>query len=138
MSQEDVEVVRRAWGASDRGDTEALFALYHPAIVWESHYGPISGAYHGHEGVRQFFREWTDALETFRARAVDFIEVRDRVVVDVRVWARGKGSGAEVEMPQGHLCSVVDGLLTRIELFETKARALEAVGLSEQNAHSDS
>src|SRR5215208_169718 len=106
MSQENTEVVRRAWERSDRGDTEALFALYDPAIVWHSHYGPISGAYHGHEGVRRFFREWTDALETFQARAVEFIAIGDRVVVDVRVWARGKGSGAEVEMPQGQLCKV--------------------------------
>jgi ketosteroid isomerase-like protein len=129
MSQENVEIVRRAWEASDRRDTEALFALYDPAIVWHSHYGPISGSYHRHEGVRQFFREWTDALETFRARAVEFIDAGDCVVVDVRVWARGKGSGVEAEMPQGHLCRVRDGLLIRIEIFETKERALEAAGL---------
>ncbi|MGZ5415431.1 MAG: nuclear transport factor 2 family protein [Aeromicrobium sp.] len=69
MSEEDVQVVRRAWEASDRRDTAALFALYDPAIVWQSHYGPISGSYHGHDGVRQFFREWTDALDAFRAHA---------------------------------------------------------------------
>jgi ketosteroid isomerase-like protein len=128
MSQENLEIVRRAWEATDRGDSEALFALYDPAIVWQSHYGPISGSYHGHEGVRQFFREWTDPLETFHARAEEFIDAGDCVVVDVRVWARGKGSGVEAEMPQGHLCRVRDGLLIRIELFETKDQALDAAG----------
>lgn len=131
MSEQDVEVVRRAWEASDHGDSEALLALYDQDIVWQSHYGPISGSYHGHEGVRQFFREWTDALETFHARAEDFIDVGDCVVVDVRVWARGRGSGVEAEMHQGHLCRVRNGRLIRIELFETKDRALEAAGLGE-------
>jgi uncharacterized protein len=131
MSQQNVEIVRRAWEASDRSDYEALFALYDPAIVWHSHYGPISGSYHGHEGVRQFFREWTDALESFNARAEEFIDAGgDRVVVDVRVWARGRGSGVEAEMSQGHLCKVRNGLLIRIDVFETKDRALEAANLS--------
>lgn len=131
MSEKDVDVVRRAWEASDRRDTEALFALYDPAIVWQVHYGPISGSYLGHDGVRQFFREWTDALDTFHVRAEEFIDAGDCVVIDVRVWARGKGSGAEAEMPQGQLCRVRNGLLTRIELFETKEQALEAAGLEE-------
>jgi ketosteroid isomerase-like protein len=130
MSEEDVDVVRRTWEAADRRDTDALFALYDPAIVWQSHYGPISGSYHGHDGVRQFFREWTDALETFHARAEEFIDADHCVVVDVRVWARGKGSGVEAEMPQGQLFRVRNGLVTHIELFETKERALEAAGIS--------
>jgi uncharacterized protein len=138
MSQENVEVVRRAWEAIDRGDNESLFALYDPNIVWHSHYGPISGSYHGHNGVRQFFREWSDALESFRARAGEFIDADNFVVVDVTIWARGRGSGVETEMPQGHLCTVHNGRLTRVELFESKDRALEAAGLSEQDAHADS
>jgi uncharacterized protein len=131
MSQENVEVVRRAWEAIDRRDNESLFALYDQNIVWCSHYGPISGSYLGHEGVRQFFREWTDALETFRARAEEFIDAGDFVVVGVTVWARGRGSGVEAEMTQGHLCTVQNGRLTRVELFESKDRALDAVGFSE-------
>src|SRR5689334_1070618 len=95
MSQENVEVVRRLWRTQD---TDSIFTFYDPAIIWESHYGPISGAYHGHEGVRQFFREWTDPLETFRAQAETFTDAGERVVVGTRVWARGKGSGVECEM----------------------------------------
>jgi ketosteroid isomerase-like protein len=131
MSQENVELVRRAWEAIDRRDNDSLFELYDPDIVWQSHYGPISGSYHGHAGVRQFFREWAEALESFRARAQEFIDAGDFVVVDVAVWARGRGSGVEAEMPQGHLCTVRNGRLTRVELFESKDKALEAAGLSE-------
>jgi ketosteroid isomerase-like protein len=128
MSQENVEIVRRAWQAPD---LESLFAFYDPAIVWESHFGPISGAYHGHEGVRQFFREWTEPLERFHAAAETFIDAGNSVVVGTRVSARGKGSGVEGEMPQWMVYRLRDGLVIRIDLFETEADALEAAGLSE-------
>jgi ketosteroid isomerase-like protein len=131
MSQENVEIVRRAWEAAERRDTEVVFALYDPDIVWQSHYGPVSGTYHGHEGVRQFFHEWTEALESFRAHAEEFIDAGDSVVVCAMVWARGRGSGVEAEMPQGFLYTVKDGLVTRIEIFEGKERALAAAGLGE-------
>ena len=135
MSQENMEIVRRLWRERD---AKSVFVFYDPAIIWESHYGPISGVYHGHEGVRQFFREWTEPLETFRARAETFIDAGDSVVVATRIWARGKGSGVEGEMPQGMVYSLRNGLVTRVDLYESKRIALEAVGLSEQDAHADS
>ena len=36
MSQENVEVVRRVWEAVERRDNQAVFALYDPAIVWDT------------------------------------------------------------------------------------------------------
>jgi ketosteroid isomerase-like protein len=134
MSQENVEIVRRIWRASDAG---SVLDFYDPAIIWESHFGPISGPYHGHDGVRQFFREWTEPLETFRATAETFVDAGDSVVVDTRVWAKGK-SGMEGEMRQGMVYTLRNGLVTRVDLYESKADALEAVGLSEQDAHADS
>jgi ketosteroid isomerase-like protein len=128
MSQENVEIVRRLWRSQD---TDSIFTFYDPAIIWESHYGPISGAYHGHEGVRQFFREWTDPLETFRAQAETFTDAGERVVVGTRVWARGKGSGVEGEMLQGIVYTLRNGLVIRVDLYETKQIALDAAGLSE-------
>jgi ketosteroid isomerase-like protein len=128
MSQENVEIVQRLWRA---GDAQSVLGFYDPAIIWESHYGPISGAYHGHEGVRQFFREWTEPLETFRAHAETFIDAGDRIVVATRIWARGKGSRVEGEMPQGMVYTLRDGLVTRVDLYESEDMALKAAGLSE-------
>ena len=111
MSQEHVEIVRRAWEASNRGT---------PKHCSRSTTQP-----------RQFFREWTDPLETFRAQAETFIDAGDRVVVGTRVWARGKGSGVEGEMLQGIVYTLRNGLVIRVDLYETKQIALKAVGLSE-------
>ena len=134
MSRENVEVVRRVWEAAERRDNQAVFALYDTAIVWESHdAGPIEGGghYHGHEGVRQFFHDWLESFETYRAQAETFIEAGNKVVVGYRVSGRGKGSGVEIEMARWNVYGIRNGLVIRVELFKTKEEALEAVGLGE-------
>jgi ketosteroid isomerase-like protein len=134
MSQENVDIVRRLWEAAERRDDEAVFALYDPAIVWESHYvGPMErgGVHHGHKGVRQFFRDWLESFDTYEAHAETFIEASDRVVVRYRVSGRGRGSGVEVEMSRWNVYGFANGLVIRVEIFDTETEALEAVGLSE-------
>jgi ketosteroid isomerase-like protein len=121
-------------GGAERRDNQAVFALYDPAIVWESHeVGPIErgGHYHRHEGVRQFFRDWLESFETYRAQAEAFIEAGNEVVVGYRVCGRGKGSGVEIEMTRWNVYGIRNGLVNRVELFKTKEEALEAVGLRE-------
>jgi ketosteroid isomerase-like protein len=139
MSQENVEIVRRVTAAWERRDSEAVFALYDPAIVWKSGAGVIPGTYHGHEGVRQFFREWLEAFETYHAQAEAFIGAGDSVVVGYRGSARGKASGVEIgDWIFWLVYRIRNGLVTHIDTFESKAAALEAVGLSEQDAYADS
>ena len=132
MSQENVEIVRRAWEAWERRDMEALFALYDPAIIWEQRVTPVD-LYHGHEGVRRFFKEWLDPFEAYYAHADEFIAAGDSVVARLRQGGRGRGSGVEVAMPvvwqvyrirDGRVIRVVGGLMDRSE-------ALEAAGLRE-------
>jgi uncharacterized protein len=140
MSKENVEIVRRVWEALERRDTEALFALYDPAIVWDQRAGPteLVGLYHCHEGVRQVFREWLESFDTYHAHADTYIDAgNDVVVVGYRVSGRGKASGAEVDMPRWNVYRIRKALVIRVEVFETKAEALEAAGLSE-DAHTSS
>jgi ketosteroid isomerase-like protein len=142
MSQENVEIVRRIWEASERRDTHAVFALYDPAIVWDfSQAAPVElrGLYHGYDGIRQFFRQWLEPFENFHAEAETFIDAGDSVIVGYRQSGRGKASGAEVEMPAAwSVYRIRNGLVVRIEVFQTKPEALEAAGLSEQDARVDS
>jgi ketosteroid isomerase-like protein len=129
MSEENVEIVRRAWEAWERRDIEAMFALLDPAIVWEMHGGAIElrGLYHGHEGVGQLFQQWLESFETdsYEAHAETFIDAGDNVVVGWRARARGKTSGAEVEMYRWHAYRISNGRVIRIDVFENKDEALE-------------
>jgi ketosteroid isomerase-like protein len=134
MSQENMEVVRRIWGAAERGDDEAVFALYDPDIVWESHHvGPMErgGVHHGHKGIRHFFRDWLESFGSYEAHAETFTDAGDRVVVRYRVSGCGRGSGAEVEMTRWNVYEFANGLVTRVEIFCTEPDAREAAGISE-------
>jgi ketosteroid isomerase-like protein len=83
----------------------------------------------GHDGVRQYFHEWLESFEAHEAPAERFIDAGDDVIVVLRLRGRGKTSGIEVEMARANVYRIRDGLAVRVELFETEAEALEAVGL---------
>jgi ketosteroid isomerase-like protein len=135
MSQEDVELVRAAWEAWEHGDMEAIFEFYDPAIVWDQTHadaGELSGVYHGHDGVRQFLREWLAPFESYYARPEEFIDVGEAVVVRLRQGGRGKQSGADVEMPPyWQVYRLRDGRAVRIEVYSNQSEARKAVGLDE-------
>jgi ketosteroid isomerase-like protein len=114
---------------------EAIFAFYDPDIVWDqTHHetSDVTGAYHGHEGVKTFFRAWMDPFESFHAHAEEFIDAGEAVVVRCRQGGRGKHSGVEVEMPRyWQVYRLRDGRAVRIEVYEDQREALKAVGLEE-------
>jgi ketosteroid isomerase-like protein len=57
MSQENVEVVRRALAALNRRDVEAYLEVASPQIELITPALPLQGPITGHEGIRDFFRE---------------------------------------------------------------------------------
>jgi uncharacterized protein len=135
MSQENVELVRGAWDAWRRRDMDAIFAFYDPEIVWDQTRSGVSGlstTYHGHDGVKEFFRKWLEPFEHFYAQAEEFVGAGDAVVVRVRQGGRGKQSGVEVEMPSyWQVYRLQDGKAIRIEIYVIEREALKAVGLAE-------
>ena len=57
MSQENVEVVRRALAALDSRDVEAYLEVASPQIELITPALPLQGPISGHEGIRDFFRD---------------------------------------------------------------------------------
>jgi ketosteroid isomerase-like protein len=89
----------------------------------------------GREGVLEFFRRFLGTWTDYHAEFDDFVEADGEVVVTVRDGGRGKGSGAVVEREWAQVWTVEEGLMVRFRPFESRAEALEAVGLSEQRPH---
>ena len=133
MSEENVEIVRRAWEASKRHDNDAVFALYDPEVELVAvANSTIDGrAYHGIDGVQEFFRDWLSAFVDFTSEVEEWIDVGAQVIAIVHTYGRGKRSGVPVEIHEAHLWTLRDGKLWRLQTFPTKAEALEAAGLSE-------
>jgi uncharacterized protein len=132
MSQENVEIVRRVYDASLRGETEAVIGQLDPAVradLSERVFNP--DVYEGHDGFRRFLTEIDDVWDDFRLEPLEFIDAGSKVVVSHMVRGRGKESGVEVELPSTSVYTVRDGLVTEVHMYREHSRALEAAGLSE-------
>jgi ketosteroid isomerase-like protein len=138
MSQENVEINRAFIEAWNAGDVDALRALYDPDVIVRPLEGwPEPGPYVGREAV---MRQWEQQRETFDADSLevigDYIDAADRVVVK-QIW-RGVGHGPEANIEVTSVSTFRKGRIIFVEFFWDHAEALEAVGLSEQDAHADS
>jgi len=141
MSKENVERLRVAHEAFLAGKSEFGGELLDPEIEWDASESPVldnSGVYRGTEGVRQYWREWLAAWETVQFE-YELIDVGDRVVALIDQRMRGRSTG--IEVPMGKYAQVYtfrDGLIVHWKLYTKQSDALEAVGLSEQDAHAGS
>ena len=133
MSQENIEIIRRCFEALNRGDREAAKQFADPYCELRTRTGDVAGrAYHGPEGVEQWFADVEESWARIHQIPVRFIEVDDeRSIVVVRFQATGRGSGAEVDQETAPIWSIRAGLVTRIETHATLAEALQAAGMSE-------
>ena len=136
MSQENVEIVRRATEAFSEGGTDAVVdTFWVPEIVWDMTPTGIFGfgVYTGYDEVRAFMAEWFSAFE-FDGWSMEIEELCDRgdkVLSLVRQVGHGTSSGAKVSVEFAQIFSLRAGKIVRIDNYLDRAAALEAVGLSE-------
>jgi ketosteroid isomerase-like protein len=132
MSQENVEIVRRAIVAYNRRDFEAMGALNHPDVEldWSASRGLQAGVYKGWGEVMRMYQTF---LETFQDVVIEpdrFIESGDSVVVPNSAQIRGR-DGIETVARSALVFEVRSGRLARICLYQETSEALEAAGLQE-------
>ena len=123
MPQENVEIVRRAWAF----EGEAL-EHYDPDYVWNR---LDEATVHGLDAALRSFERWKDAWEDLEARAEEFIDAGDQVVVTNYYRGRGLRSGVEVEVRFYDVHTLLNRKIVRTDEFAEREEALEAAGLSE-------
>jgi ketosteroid isomerase-like protein len=137
MSQENVEIVRTLLQGFARRDHERAFDLYDPNIEWDASKteginSDIAGVYHGHEGVRAYWRGWLSAWRDLDFELQDVLDAGDEVVALIhkqRQW--GRHSGIETKMPPYALVFTINnGKVVRWRSFPDQRSALDAVGLA--------
>src|SRR3954471_19516807 len=134
MSQENAELVRRTIGWFNRREIEQALESVRDdfEMDWSNSIGPLKGVYRGRQEVLEAWRSFFDAWDAVEWDPVEIIEVdADRVIVVNHVRMRGLGSGAEVEATGVQLWTISDGKGQRVKLYQSKADALGAAGLSE-------
>jgi ketosteroid isomerase-like protein len=136
MSEENMALARKPIDAINRDDFDALLAFLSPDVVWEALEGVtgIGELYRGRAEVR----EWIDLMLENAEEGSVHIEIEqmtdlgdDRVFIAVVLTARRKGSGVPFEYRTWQIVSFADGLITRRQVFWTRAEALKTAGLRE-------
>ena len=139
MSQENVDLLRRGYEAFSRGDFKGWLAVLDPEVELDERYvAPDAAVYRGHDGVRRWLQRGSEAVEATSFEVLRWFARGDALVTEVIVRARGVGSGAETQARLAHALRVRDQKVTYVASFPTIEQALQAMGLSEQDAHVDS
>jgi ketosteroid isomerase-like protein len=132
MSQENVEIVRRAFDAFNARDADELVSLWAEDCEWRPFRAQLEGiVYRGHEGVRQFLSDIDGDWEAFRIDPLEFHDRWERVAVIGRVSALGRGSRLEIDSIAGFVHELDQGRIRSVTSHSDAEAALEAVGLEE-------
>jgi len=122
-----------------RLDAEAMVVLCDPDVEFRSRIASADDVtYRGHFGVRDYIANLAEAFEWVQTEPVDVVDRGDRVVVCNRFRARGRRSGVEVEERFFQALRYREGKVLWWAFYPSKAEALEAAGLPEQDAHAAS
>ena len=132
MSQENVKSLKRAIEAYNRRDIEPLLETSDPEIEWYPFTAQVEGdeAYHGHEGLRQWWANIDAAFEEFEASVDQVRDLDDTVLALGHLRTRFR-SGVALDTEIGWVVRFRDGLGVWGRAYQSHAEALEAVGLRE-------
>ena len=134
MSQENMEVVKRAVAAVNDRDVESYLACCTADIRMENLVMAIQGAYEGSDGIRRFFADVLDTAPDFRITIERLESIgTDRVLGFMRLNLSGRASGISLgsDIPSTNLYDFTDGKIKRVRIFLDRKEAFEAVGLSD-------
>ena len=134
MSHENVEVVRRQFKALHDGGLDEVAKYWHPDIEWRAIEGALDdvGVISGESRLRRYYQDWIDTMDALHADIEEVLFADDeRVAAVVRNSGRGRVSGVLTKGRYYVACTVRHGRIVSGREYETRAEALEAVGLSE-------
>jgi ketosteroid isomerase-like protein len=138
MSQENVEIVKTAIDAINRGDWDAAFKDAAPGfeLDFSRALGPYRGVYRLDQ-ARRFAADFTATFESVRFEAEQLIDAGEHVVFLGTLYYRGR-DGIETTVSGKQVWTIRDGAVERFVMYQERHEALEAAGLTEQDAHADS
>ena len=124
MSQENVEIARRAHQAFNDRNLDALLASFTDDAEWRLIGGfadLIGTEFRGHEGLRRLFNEWVDNLG-LQSEMEAVLDADDRVAVTLRVTGAGGASGVPTTIRSGNVYFSATGRSARSTATTRQAR----------------
>ena len=135
MSQANVDVVRRIYDAAARRDDVIPFEVYAEDIIWDISNSrrallAMKPVYHGHDGVRQYWRETISVFGEVDFEVEELIDAGDQVLAVIREREVGRASGVPVETTHLALYTLTGGKVIQMQVFDDRQQALKAARLN--------
>ena len=136
MSQENVEIVKRAWEAWHRDDLDANLDALHPEVelhtAIERNFEGTGSVFRGHDGFRELWASYRgEAFQRLEVRWQDFRDLGDSVLAIGELRIMGKSSQVELTTEITQHLTFRDGKIATFRDFLSHAEGLKAAGLSE-------
>lgn len=134
MSQEDVEVVRDQFAAVNERDFPRAMSHYAADVelVVDRKAFLEGGTFKGRDAVGQWFADWFATFEPgYQFDIEEARDIGDAVLLCASHHGRGRTSGVEVHGQTGYLYRLRGGKVIRVELYSSRAEALEAAGVED-------
>jgi ketosteroid isomerase-like protein len=129
VSADGAALLREAYGRISRRDVDGSLTLFHEDVVWTEQMLPETKLFHGHEGVRQWIADVTQAVEWGTLEFVSLEQAGDDAVSEALVHTKGIGSGVEVTATIFHVVRFRDGKIAAITALTDRDEARRAAGL---------
>jgi ketosteroid isomerase-like protein len=132
MSQENVDIVWRAWEAFNRGDLDGFLAdVADDAEFEEDPAFPEAGVFRGRAEVAAYVRGFQEQMRDHRFEIEEVRDLGDNVLALLHETARGASSGIAVDQHPAFLYEFGGGRIKRVRAYLHRSEALESVGLEE-------
>lgn len=132
MSEQNIDLVRRAFDAFTQRDLEAVLELVDPTIEFlappTAELAGQKTPYRGPDGIRKYFEDVARVWDELEVIPHEYREMGDHVVALGRVYARG-ADGLVVDAPAGWVWELRAGKIVSGRVYTSREQALEAVGL---------
>jgi ketosteroid isomerase-like protein len=132
MAAEDIERIRFGFELFERGDLEAAMEYFDPDFELNDHIIPEDTTKgRGPEALVAQLENLSEVFDEVHYELREFVDLGDRVVVRVGVYARAQQTGIEFSQEVGQIWCVRGGLATRLDVFASWEEACQAAGVSE-------
>src|SRR2546430_17442140 len=108
MSQENVDLSRRAWELFNDREWDAFWSLLDEDVEWHSRADePDADVYRGQESVRRYVDTWTELFPDIRLELVgESVDLGDQVITPTRLVGNARTTGIEVREPYSFLFKI--------------------------------
>jgi ketosteroid isomerase-like protein len=125
VPETDLDTIRASYVALNQGDASAALDALHRDAVWrESPELPGSDEFEGRTAIEDFLVGFLEQWDVFDQQVESTLRSGDRVLVNIRMTAVGRESGAEVSARYAHVWTMREGRGARVDAYYDVEKAL--------------